>query len=55
MARMGAGTSGHPSAATWDAVGLVTSLPPEVAANGIAGNAALPAGVNTNVIHNKAM
>ena len=53
VARMGAKNSGHYAAAKWGVVGLVKSLALEVAANGITVNAILPAGVNTDQIHNK--
>jgi SDR family mycofactocin-dependent oxidoreductase len=54
VARMGATNSGHYAAAKWGVIGLVKSLALEVAANGITVNAVLPAGVNTDLIHNKA-
>jgi SDR family mycofactocin-dependent oxidoreductase len=54
VARMGARNSGHYAAAKWGVLGLVKSLSLEVADNGITVNAVLPAGVNTDQIHNKA-
>ena len=54
IARMGGKSSGHYTAAKWGVLGLVKSLALEVAANGITVNAVLPAGVNTDQIHNKA-
>ena len=53
VARMGAKNSGHYAAAKWGVIGLVKSLALEVAADGITVNAVLPAGVNTDQIHNK--
>jgi NAD(P)-dependent dehydrogenase (short-subunit alcohol dehydrogenase family) len=47
---MGASTSGQHAAG-----GMVKSLALQVAADGIALNAVLPAGVDTHVIHKKAM
>ena len=54
VARMGATNSGHYAAAKWGVIGLVKSLSLEVAANGITVNAVLPAGVNTDLLHNNA-
>jgi len=54
VARMGGRNSGHYVAAKWGVIGLVKSLSLEVAANGITVNAVLPAGVNTDMLHNKA-
>ena len=51
---MGATNSGHYAAAKWGVIGLVKSLSLEVAANGITVNAVLPAGVNTDLLHNNA-
>ena len=55
VAWMGAKNSGHYAAAKWGVIGLVRSLALEVAADGITVNAVLPAGVNTDFIHNQAM
>ena len=54
VARMGARNSGHYAAAKWGVIGLVKSLALEVAGDGITVNAVLPAGVNTDMLHNKA-
>jgi SDR family mycofactocin-dependent oxidoreductase len=54
VARMGGRNSGHYVAAKWGVIGLVKSLSLEVAADGITVNAVLPAGVNTDLIHNEA-
>jgi SDR family mycofactocin-dependent oxidoreductase len=54
VARMGATNGGHYAAAKWGVIGLVKSLSLEVAAHGITVNAVLPAGVNTDLLHNKA-
>jgi len=54
VARMGATNSGHYAAAKWGVIGLVKSLSLETAAHGITVNAVLPAGVNTDQLHNKA-
>jgi len=54
VARMGATNSGHYAAAKWGVIGLVKSLSLEAAAHGITVNAVLPAGVNTDQLHNKA-
>lgn len=54
-ARMGMTNSSHYAAAKWGVIGLIKSLALEVASDGISVNAVLPAGVNTDMIHNPAM